>query len=239
MDNERLEKISEKIDVLQKEFEERLADLRNELASALKDEETRYQAPIEGTSCKGEYVMSLEDNIYDFRKISRGVVIAGFNTKFEGGDIVIPTKIGEYTVVEVQEDAFKGCDDITGVKIANGITVIREKSFAYSNYIKTLEIPETVTVIEDNAFAGCNSLIEVTLPGSIKSIGEKAFYHCESLASVYIPKSVESIGKNAFYMDNELKVYCEAESKPEGWDENWLGTGLTPEKKRKKAVWGM
>lgn len=239
MGNKELEIIKEKIDALEKEFTKRIELLKKELMSALENNEEKGQESNKNITHGDEYVMTSNDNIYAYQVIPRGIIITGFNTRFQGGYIVIPSKIDNVPVIEVQAGAFKDNDAITGVRIARGITTIREKAFAYCNYIKTLEISDTVTVIENNAFAGCNSLKEITLPGSVKSVGEKAFYHCESLKSAYIPKSVESIGKNVFYMDNELMVYCEQESKPQAWDENWLGVGLTPEKKQKKVLWGM
>ncbi len=242
MNKEMIDIINEKISALEKEFSTKLEELKKELISALGKEDTQAESvgePACHTTKGEEYVMAPEDNIYACQQIPRGIIITGFNSLFQGGDIIIPTKIGNTPVIEVQSGAFKESDSITGVKIAKGITTIREKAFAYCNYIKNLEIPDTVSVIEPFAFTGCNSVKEISLPNSVKSIGEKAFYHCESLKSIYIPKSVETIGKNAFYMCNELKIYCEAEGKPQAWDEDWLGIGLMPEKKLKKVLWGM
>ncbi|MBQ7761661.1 MAG: leucine-rich repeat domain-containing protein [Clostridia bacterium] len=234
--------INEKISELEKDFSEKLQELKKELILALDSEDTQGQdgqAASDNAIDDEEYIMAPEDNIFACQQIPRGIIITGFNTLYKGGDIVIPSKIGKTPVIEVQAGAFKEKESITGVKIAKGIKIIREKAFAYCNYIEKIEIPDTVTTIEPFAFTGCNSVKEISLPSSVTSIGEKAFYHCESLRSVYIPKSVEAIGKNAFYMCNELKVYCEADSKPQAWDNDWLGVGIPTEKKLKKVLWGM
>ena len=44
-----------------------------------------------------------------------------------------------------------------------------------------------------------------------------------ALEEIVIPASVETIESWVFNNDN-VKVYCEAESKPEGWDDEWYLT---------------
>ncbi len=114
-----------------------------------------------------------------------------------------------------------------------------------SNEITSCEINENTKLIAGGAFEWCMSLTNVTIPDSVISIGEQAFYYCESMESVTIGNSVTSIGYEAFYFctslesiiipdcveimaegvlrgcENLTDVYCEAESQPEGWSEDW------------------
>ena len=63
------------------------------------------------------------------------------------------------------------------------------------------------------------SLKKVTVTGG--NILRGAFYDCDSLTSITIPNSVTSIGRHAFYECSSLTIYCEATSKPSGWDSYW------------------
>jgi len=97
-------------------------------------------------------------------------------------------------------------------------------------------IPDTylgtpVTVIEAYAFDRCSFLTSVTLPDTITTIGHSAFIFCENLTSIIIPDSVTTIGSDAFATCFKLTIYCEAESKPEGWHEDW-------EPGTRTVIWG-
>ena len=73
----------------------------------------------------------------------------------------------------------------------------------------------------NSAFSNCSSLTSIVIPNSVTSIGSYAFYKCSSLTSIVIPNSVETIGDYAFYNCSSLTIYCEASSKPSGWNSFW------------------
>ena len=75
--------------------------------------------------------------------------------------------------------------------------------------------------IGDSAFIGCKSLKSVKIPNSVKSIGDFAFTDCSNLKTVEIPNSVISVGIFAFADCSGLTIYCEAESEPIGWNDDW------------------
>ena len=85
------------------------------------------------------------------------------------------------------------------------ITAIDENAFRGNENIEQVIIPGTVTAIGDSAFYGCTRLKKVTLSEGLLMIGNKAFYKCSALSSIKIPKSVITIGKYAFAKCSKLK----------------------------------
>lgn len=66
-----------------------------------------------------------------------------------------------------------------------------------------------------------DNITSVVIPNNVKSIGTYAFGNCTSLTSIVIPSSVTSVGDMAFANCTSLTIYCEAGSKPSGWDTYW------------------
>ena len=83
--------------------------------------------------------------------------------------------------------------------------------------------PDSVTTIGDYAFYYCSNLTTVTISenSQLTTIGKSAFSSCTSLTSIFIPDSVTKIGSYAFSYCSNLTIYCEASSKPSGWDSYW------------------
>ena len=95
-----------------------------------------------------------------------------------------------------------------------------------AGYLSDIVVPSTykgkaVTKILDEAFTDCSSLRSITIPDNVTSIGNKAFYDCASFQKITIPDSVISMGINPFFGCTALTIYCEAESKPDGWSSQW------------------
>ena len=82
-----------------------------------------------------------------------------------------------------------------------------------------------VIQVGDSAFSNCTSITNVSIPNSVTQIKAFAFSGCTSLVTVNIPNSVTDIGGNAFYYCTSLTIYCEAESKPNGWHVSWNSYG--------------
>ncbi len=77
-----------------------------------------------------------------------------------------------------------------------------------------------VTQIGDSAFRNCD-LISIEIPKTLTSIGSMVFYNCYKLTNITIPDSVMSIDDSAFEWCDKLVIYCEADSKPNGWSRDW------------------
>lgn len=132
------------------------------------------------------------------------------------------TSIGVY--------AFEYCSNLTSIEIPNGVTVIERYAFLDCNGLASIIIPNSVTSIGVYAFYGCTGLTSIVIPNSVTSIEKRAFDGCYSLTSIVIPNSVTSISVRAFGYCRSLTIYCEAASKPNGWDKNWHSN--------RPVVWG-
>ena len=115
---------------------------------------------------------------------------------------VLVTETTLATAIKISAYAFYNCDSLTSIVIPNSVKSIGDSTFYNCDSLTSITIPSSVTSIGSSAFSDCYSLTSVTIPNSVKSIGEKAFYNCDSL----------------------LPIYCEVESNPNGWDEDWKGS---------------
>ncbi|MDR1221164.1 MAG: leucine-rich repeat domain-containing protein [Treponema sp.] len=113
--------------------------------------------------------------------------------------VVIPEKIGRWTLISIDTGAFSG-NNLTSVVIPNGVTHIGGEAFSGNN-LTSVVIPNGITFIGQWAFSG-NNLTNVVIPNSVTHIGEGAFSD-NRLTNVVIPNSVTFIGERAFF-DNRL-----------------------------------
>ena len=87
---------------------------------------------------------------------------------------------------------------------------------------------EKLKVINRGALMNNPKLNTVKLNKGLEYIGIKAFYDCPSLEYVVIPESVKYIEYEAF---TSGILYCEIESKPEGWSNDFVTDNV-------KVYWG-
>lgn len=115
--------------------------------------------------------------------------------------------------------------------IPSDIAAIKDYAFTFVATLESIDIPDSVTSIGEYAFSTCVDLASVTLGNSVTSIGDSVFENCYKLESIVIPASVTDMGRNVFVGCHNLTIYCEAESRPAGWSENWNSGGCL-------VVWG-
>lgn len=119
------------------------------------------------------------------------------------------------------ENLFTNCYSLKSVILPDNLTEIGPYMFSNCKSLVSLTIPQSVTVIGEKAFSQC-AIETIVLPQNLTEIGTKAFYNTD-LKEIFIPKSVTYIGEAAFvaFTFNQLNVYCEVDSKPEGWHDDW------------------
>ena len=125
------------------------------------------------------------------------------------GDVVIPEVVddrdgNEYNIIDIGDDAFAGCENLTSITIPDSVTEIGEYAFCYCKSLTSITIPDSVTKIGDDAFAICENLTSIEIPDSVTEIGASAFRGCTNLTSITIPDSVTKIGDYAFTICENL-----------------------------------
>ena len=119
---------------------------------------------------------------------------------------------------ELEDGAFYGCQ-VTDIALPKNLKIINDE-LLFECPLTQLDIPSTVTYIGDRALDGCR-FKQVILPSNLTYIGSGAFSYCDQLEYIIIPKSVTTIGWVAFEETGSVRIYCETETKPSGWDDDW------------------
>ncbi len=88
-----------------------------------------------------------------------------------------------------------------------------------------------VKEIAPSAFENCVDLERITMADSITTIGDNAFNGCQNMSGILLSKKVTSMGDYAFAGCQNLMIFCEAESRPNDWSENWKAEGC-------HVIWG-
>ncbi len=88
--------------------------------------------------------------------------------------------------VQEMSRAFQGAHNLKEVVLAEGITVISDRTFSLCSGLESVVIPDTVKVIEERAFTYCESLHEITIPPSVTEIDRDAFDACFSFEKIYV-----------------------------------------------------
>ena len=117
-------------------------------------------------------------------------------------------------------------NEMTEIVVPEGITKIRDYAFARADTVTSITLPDGLIEIGEFAFTACYALKTINIPDSVTTIKPYAFYGSSNIESIVIPENVTYIGNNAFDSYRNFTIYCEASSKPSGWDENWHSSNI-------------
>ena len=111
------------------------------------------------------------------RRNSYGRVVGGDYS----GEIVIPEHVDlagvSYKVTSIEDEVFRGCNELSSAIIPNSVTSIGYKAFTECDSLTSVTIGNSVTTIGDAAFEW-SELTTVNIPNSVTSIGIYAFAEC-------------------------------------------------------------
>ena len=137
----------------------------------------------------------------------------------EAKELIIPAEHRGKPVVEIADNAFNNCNEITSVVIPDSVVRIGNTSFdscgslssvhlsaflehigngaLAATIIEEIELPDTLIHIGEGAFSE-STLKSVRIPESMQEIGCFSFAWCEQLESVQLPSTLKKIGESAF-----------------------------------------
>lgn len=108
----------------------------------------------------------------------------------------------------IGDGAFANAEEVTRIKIPNGVRHIGANCFAGCGSLTELKLPATMKFIDEKAFSDCRELEKLELNEGIIHIGNSAFENCKALEELVIPRTVGEIGDNAFVGCDNLTVFC-------------------------------
>ena len=109
------------------------------------------------------------------------------------GDIVIPSEVDDgitpdkFTVIEIGDEAFLQCSELTSVTIPNSVTSIGRNAFSFDSKLTSVTMSDSLESIGVAAFSWCAALTSIIIPNNVKHIGGAAF-RGTGLTSVTIPE---------------------------------------------------
>ena len=144
------------------------------------------------------YELAPYPSCYDFEEggifykiIGEGKVSVSYETRnynSYSGNVVIPATVTHdgvtYKVTAIEEKAFYGCIELTGITIGSNVSSIGNYAFMNCTDLTQVTLPNYVVNVGTQAFAGCTGLTQVILGSGVARLGAMAFAGCTSLTSV-------------------------------------------------------
>ncbi len=130
-------------------------------------------------------------------KVSLTSAIKVDGEAFRGCDRIIEISLAD-TVLSIGDSAFRGCTALNTLKMSEGVSEIGEYAFYACHGLTDIKIPEGVRILRKYAFTECKSLTAVTVPESVTVINACVFGNCENLVDVTLPSGLTFIGQQAF-----------------------------------------
>ena len=160
-----------------------------------------------------------DDCLFTLTDDQAGYKVRVRNRRAEKFDI--PAYYNGLPVVEIQDNAFVSCANLTTVNIPNTVTRIGNNAFLCCKLLTEIRATDSIRIIGSKAFALCESLRSFTGMSAVEELGEKAFALCPKLDNITLPASLTYVGDKIFrgYVNT---VYVElTEAEMNALNENW------------------
>lgn len=126
----------------------------------------------------------------------------------------------EQGITKIGTFAFYECYNVTQAELPDSLKIISMYAFNGCKHLKTINLPNGINRIGVGAFMFCESLKEVILPNGITYLSEDVFQGCTSLETVTIPKGVTSIYSYSFWECTSVSdIYCYADPIKLTWED--------------------
>jgi len=170
--------------------------------------------PAHDITIRGAHEERIEDYLYDgvnyriYMIRHRAEVVALPEGHYTGQVSCVDEIVFEdqrYPVTAIAAEAFKGCNELTG-----------------------LDLPDHVETIGKQAFRDCQKLYALLMPATLQEIGDEAFLYCNKLALMTImANQAPTCGNNVFKNSNvaNAELHVPAAAYPTYSGEPWTAFG--------------
>ena len=144
-------------------------------------------------------------------QIGNGIAITSENLATYGiettGDVLIPEYVTDddntrHAVTEIGDHAFRDCNEMTSVAIADSVTEIGTGAFVNCSKLSKAAVPNSVRSIGNSAFDGCTSLSSISYNGNE--------YDLSNIEPAFVENGV-SVGSHVFEHSYNEPVYTWSE----------------------------
>ncbi len=149
------------------------------------------------------------------------------------GELTIPEKVGNYTVIGIGERAFDHHDGLVTINLPNTLQYIGSYAFRDCFSLENVNMNEKLTEIRYQSFYRCIGLKNVHITASI--VGNNAFDYCTNLKEVVFSNNVNDVGSWAFNDSKNIKTIVFEEGK----GEVYLGYGGTSSETKYGLFYGL
>ena len=145
------------------------------------------QSAFYGCGKRSSIIVEPGNRVYDSRDNCNAIMETVTDVLILGSsNTIIPEDC-----IEIGEDAFYQCVELTGITIPNSVQTIGTHAFAYSQKLTEVTIGSGVTSINYGAFDTCTELKEITSLAKIApQIDSKVFANIKSRGTLYILEGV-------------------------------------------------